>query len=79
MIYEKPINYLLLYCTLMGSSLLLNVDLQNSDPNWYSALTAGLNADQTKELEEVFRLSEQRRAAAGKCFPFILYLFIFLH
>lgn len=38
--------------------------LQSSDLNWYSALTASLNADQTKELEDVFRLSEQRRAAA---------------
>ncbi|GAB1598816.1 importin-7-like isoform X2 [Argonauta hians] len=38
--------------------------LQTSDPTWYSALTSALHDYQAKELEEVFRLSEQRRAAA---------------
>lgn len=39
--------------------------LQTADPTWYSALTSSLHDYQAKELEEVFRLSEQRRAAAG--------------
>ncbi|KAL5007680.1 hypothetical protein ScPMuIL_016486 [Solemya velum] len=38
--------------------------LQVSDPNWYNTLTTVLNADQTKDLEDVFKLADQRKAVA---------------
>ncbi|KAK6191779.1 hypothetical protein SNE40_003377 [Patella caerulea] len=40
------------------------VHLQQTDPNWYNALTSQLNNEQRKELEDVFKLADQRRAAA---------------
>ncbi|ESO95346.1 hypothetical protein LOTGIDRAFT_214997 [Lottia gigantea] len=40
------------------------IHLQQSDPNWYNALTSGLDNEQRKELEDVFKLADQRRAVA---------------
>ncbi|XP_015762265.1 PREDICTED: importin-7-like [Acropora digitifera] len=37
--------------------------LQNSDPEWYSALTGVLNNDQAKVLQDVYAQAEQRKAA----------------
>lgn len=37
--------------------------LQNSDPEWYSALTGVLNNDQAKILQDVYAQAEQRKAA----------------
>jgi hypothetical protein len=42
------------------------IGIQTSDPVWYQALMTPLTPEQTKELEDVFKLAEQRRAAAGK-------------
>lgn len=42
-------------------------DLQANDPNWYNSLISQLTEEQRKEVEEVFKLAEQRRAAAGQC------------
>ena len=39
--------------------------LQNSDPEWYSALTGVLNNDQAKVLQDVYAQAEQRKAALG--------------
>lgn len=38
--------------------------LQSADPAWYSLVTSQLTADQTKQLEEVFKLADQRKAVA---------------
>ncbi|XP_071104621.1 importin-7-like [Haliotis cracherodii] len=38
--------------------------IQSTDPTWYMALTSALTAPQTKELDDVFKLSDQRKAAA---------------
>ena len=43
----------------------LVVGLQNSDPEWYSALTGVLNNDQAKVLQDVYAQAEQRKAALG--------------
>ena len=40
-------------------------DLQSVDGNWYSIITSQLTPEQTKQLEDVFKLAEQRKAAAG--------------
>lgn len=39
--------------------------LQTSDPNWYNSLISQLTEEQRKEVEEVFKLADQRSAAAG--------------
>lgn len=39
--------------------------LQTQDPNWYNLLISHLTAEQKTELEEVFTLADQRKAAAG--------------
>ncbi|XP_022334260.1 importin-7-like isoform X2 [Crassostrea virginica] len=39
-------------------------NLQGNDPNWYNSLISQLTEEQRKEVEEVFKLAEQRRAAA---------------
>ncbi|OWF54942.1 importin-7-like [Mizuhopecten yessoensis] len=38
--------------------------IQTSDPEWYIVLTGQLTEAQSKEVEDVFKLAEQRRAAA---------------
>lgn len=40
-------------------------DLQSADPGWYNIITSQLTPEQTKQLEDVFKLAEQRKAAAG--------------
>ena len=40
--------------------------IQTADPVWYQALMTPVTPEQTKELEDVFKLAEQRHAAAGK-------------
>lgn len=39
-------------------------NLQSVDANWYSIITSHLTSEQTKQLEEVFKLADQRKAAA---------------
>ena len=39
--------------------------LQGTDPTWYTAITGQLTPEQTKQLEDVFKLADQRKAAAG--------------
>ena len=52
------------------------VDLQTTDPNWYTSVTGQLTPEQSKQLEEIFKLADQRKAAAGKsqCFLYRLRL-----
>ncbi|XP_052799947.1 importin-7-like isoform X2 [Mya arenaria] len=38
--------------------------LQSVDPGWYALVTSTLTPEQTKQLEDVFKLAEQRKAAA---------------
>lgn len=38
--------------------------IQTADPVWYQALMTPITPEQTKELEDVFKLAEQRHAAA---------------
>jgi len=38
--------------------------IEQSDPGWYQALTAHLNQEQRKEVDGVFKMADQRRAAA---------------
>ncbi|VDI02496.1 Hypothetical predicted protein [Mytilus galloprovincialis] len=38
--------------------------IQTADPVWYQALMTPVTPEQTKELEDVFKLAEQRHAAA---------------
>lgn len=38
--------------------------LQEQDPGWYQHLTAHLNMEQQKKLQDVFALADQRKAAA---------------
>jgi len=40
-------------------------DLQAADPAWYTIITSELTPDQTKQLDDVFKLADQRKAAAG--------------
>lgn len=49
-----------------NNSLDVMIGIQSSDPTWYMTLTSGLTEAQTKELEDVFKLADQRQAAAGK-------------
>ena len=39
--------------------------LQTSDPAWYGMITSQLTPEQNKQLEEVFKLADQRKAVAG--------------
>ena len=43
------------------------VDIQSTDPAWYQLLVSPLTEEHKKDLEEVFRLAEQKKAAAGEC------------
>ena len=40
--------------------------LQQKDPAWFSALTSGLSAEQQKDIQNVFKMADQRKAAQGK-------------
>jgi len=46
--------------------LLLLSDIQSTDPAWYQLLVSELTEDHKKELEEVFRLADQKKAAFGE-------------
>ena len=48
------------------STILLLLDIQSTDPAWYQLLVSQLTEEHKKELEDVFRLAEQKRAAAGQ-------------
>ena len=39
--------------------------IEQRDPAWYQALCGHLNDRQKKELNEVFKLADQRKAAEG--------------
>lgn len=39
-------------------------NLQTTDPNWYTSVTGQLTPEQSKQLEEIFKLADQRKAAA---------------
>lgn len=39
-------------------------NLQSTDPNWYTSVTGQLTPEQTKQLEDIFKLAEQRKAVA---------------
>lgn len=52
-------------CCLTVPILPTLVELHTADPNWYSSLTAHLNSDQQKEVQEVFTQADQRKAAEG--------------
>lgn len=71
-IYNKGSQMLVHACVKSFINLLLTwfcciSDLQANDPNWYNSLISQLTEEQRKEVEEVFKLAEQRRAAAGQC------------
>ena len=40
--------------------------LQGSDPDWYAALINVLDGEQTRALQDVFLLAEQRKNALGE-------------
>ena len=40
--------------------------LQGSDPDWYTALINVLDGEQTRALQDVFVLAEQRKNALGE-------------
>ncbi|KAK7878893.1 hypothetical protein WMY93_030827 [Mugilogobius chulae] len=40
--------------------------IQNSDTNWYQRLTAPLSDDQKKQLQEIYSIAQQRKAAKGQ-------------
>ena len=44
----------------------LFVALQGSDPDWYTALINVLDGEQTRALQDVFLLAEQRKNALGE-------------
>jgi len=41
-------------------------DIQSADPAWYQLLVSPLTEEHRKDLEDVFRLAEQKKAAAGQ-------------
>ena len=41
------------------------VAIQQRDPGWYEALVRPLTSEQKKDLQEIFKLAEQRRAVQG--------------
>ena len=43
----------------------LSSAIQARDKTWYNALIAQLTADQQRELQDVLKIAEQRRAAQG--------------
>ena len=43
----------------------VDADIQTTDPTWYQVLISPLNEEHRKDMEEVFRLAEQKKAAAG--------------
>ena len=47
-------------------SAIKSVDIQAQDPVWYNQLTNNLNEEQKQELQHLFVLADQRRAAQGK-------------
>jgi len=53
-------------CTIDEYQIFMTVirNIEASDPAWFAALTGHLTAPQKKELEQVFTLAEQRKAAA---------------
>jgi hypothetical protein len=40
------------------------INLERTDPGWYTVLTNSLNEDQRKSVQEIFTLADQRKAAA---------------
>ncbi|XP_061173648.1 importin-7-like [Saccostrea echinata] len=52
-----PVDEYMIFKTVLSN-------LQGNDPNWYNSLISQLTEEQRKEVEEVFKLAEQRRAAA---------------
>ena len=44
---------------------ILIVACETRDPAWYQALVSHLSEDQRKDLQEVVKLAEQRKEAAG--------------
>jgi len=53
-------------CRYFTDVKLLLLDIQSTDPAWYQLLVSQLTAEHRKDLEEVFRLAEQKKAAAGE-------------
>ena len=43
----------------------VDADIQTTDPAWYQLLISPLNDEHKKDMEEVFRLAEQKKAATG--------------
>jgi len=43
----------------------VDADIQTTDPAWYHLLISPLNDEHKKDMEEVFRHAEQKKAAAG--------------
>jgi len=55
-----------LICSEGSNSVLpLLSDIQSADPAWYQLLVSQLTDEHKKDLEEVFRLADQKKAAAG--------------
>lgn len=40
-------------------------DIKAADPSWYMQLVTNLNEESRKDLDEIYRLADQKRAAAG--------------
>ena len=47
------------FCVLVASGVKV------ADPGWFQQLVGQLDDDQKKDLEEIYRLADQKRAAAG--------------
>ena len=50
----------------MPECLFVNVDIQSTDPAWYQLLVSPLTEEHKKDIEDVFRLADQKKAAAGQ-------------
>ena len=53
------------------------LDIQTTDPAWYQLLVSPLTEEHKKELEEVFRLADQKKAAAGEQSNRYLFIVLF--
>ena len=49
---------------------IISLECERRDQAWYQALVGHLSEDQKKDLQEVVKLAEQRKEAAGMKLPF---------
>ena len=64
-VFQTSQNHFAIVCRTTLQIIVSITALQTSDPAWYGMITSQLTPEQNKQLEEVFKLADQRKAVAG--------------